>query len=394
MKIAFLSTLDAVLRRGSFAAAAQDVGLTASAVSLQIRELEKYFGQPLFDRSSRTSRPTAFARELSGNIQGALATIEALRDKRSPLVLGRVALGTIRSVQTTTLPATMLELRARYPGLEVRLVQEDSPLLLRDLNAGELDAAVVVRPRAGGSSRLRWRNLARESFVLLAPPNAKGDSVTELLHAYEWIRWDASLTGGRSAASFIHRVAPRARGTLDLVSIEAIVAMVSAGLGVSVVPRLRGPLREAYPVREIGLGRNAPTRLIAFVCRAADADNRRVAAVREAFEHIYAASLSAVHGRLRRRSAGVGTKQKPRASLLCQWHCGSSIGMIMAAMHSAAMRPPRNSGLQHPSFPPPKDGPSARCFCRALFACRTEMAVSRDDSTKARSRGYFGVIPR
>ena len=287
MKIAFLSTLDAVLRRGSFAAAAQEVGLTAAAVSLQIRELEKYFGQRLFDRSSRTSRPTPFARELSGNLQGVLATIEALRDKRSPLVLGRIALGTIRSVQTTTLPATMLDLRARYPRLEVRLVQEDSPVLLRELNAGDLDAAVVVRPRAGGSRRLRWRNLARESFVLLAPPSAKGDSVAELLRTHEWIRWDASLTGGRSAASFIHRVAPRAHGTLDLASIEAIVAMVSAGLGVSVVPRLRGPLRVAYPVREISLGRNAPTRQIAFVCRAADADNRRVAAVLESFEHIY-----------------------------------------------------------------------------------------------------------
>ena len=287
MKLAFLSTLDAVLRRGSFAAAAQEVGLTAGAVSLQIQGLEKYFGQPLFDRSSRTSRPTPFARELSGNIQGALATIEALRDKRSTQVLGRIALGTIRSVQTTTLPATMLDLRARYPRLEVRLIQEDSPVLLRELNAGELDAAIVVRPKAGGSSRLRWTNLARESFVLLVPPNAKGDSVAELLRAHEWIRWDASLTGGQSAARFIHRVAPKARGTLDLASIEAIVAMVSAGRGGSVVPRLRGPLRKAYPVREISLGRNAPTRQIAFVCRAVDAGNRRVAAVREALERVY-----------------------------------------------------------------------------------------------------------
>jgi DNA-binding transcriptional LysR family regulator len=287
VKLAFLSTLDAVLRRGSFAAAAQEVGLTAGAVSLQIRGLEKYFGQPLFDRSSRTSRPTPFARELSGSIQGALATIEALRDKRSPLVMGRITLGTIRSVQTTTLPATMLGLRARYPRLEVRLVQEDSPVLLRELNAGDLDAAIVVRPRAGGSSRLRWKNLARESFVLIAPPNAKGDSVAELLRTHEWIRWDASLTGGQSAASFIHSVAPKARGHLDLASIEAIVAMVSAGLGVSVVPGLRGPLRKAYPVREIGLGRNAPTRQIAFVCRAADAGNRRVAAVLEALEQVY-----------------------------------------------------------------------------------------------------------
>ncbi len=287
MKLAFLSTLDAVLRRGSFAAAAQEVGLTAGAVSLQIQGLEKYFGQPLFDRSSRTSRPTPFARELSGSIQGALGIIEALRDKRSTQVMGRIALGTIRSVQTTTLPATMLDLRARYPRLEVRLIQEDSPVLLRELNAGELDAAIVVRPGSGGSSRLRWKNLARESFVLLVPPNAKGDSVAELLRAHAWIRWDASLTGGQSAARFIHSVAPKARGTLDLASIEAIVAMVSAGLGVSVVPRLRGPLRKAYPVREISLGRNAPTRQIAFVCRAVDAGNRRVAAVLEALERVY-----------------------------------------------------------------------------------------------------------
>ena len=126
MKIAFLGTLDAILRRGSFAAAAHEIGLTPSAVSLQIKGLEEYFGQPLFDRSARTARPTPFARELSSNIQGALAAIDALRDKRSPTVAGRIALGTIRSVQTTTLPATLLKLRALHSQLEVRLVQEDS----------------------------------------------------------------------------------------------------------------------------------------------------------------------------------------------------------------------------------------------------------------------------
>jgi hypothetical protein len=41
-------------------------------------------------------------------------------------------------------------------------------------------------------------------------------------------------------------------------------------------------------VREISLGRHAPTRQIAFVCRAADTNNRRVTAIREAFEHVYA----------------------------------------------------------------------------------------------------------
>jgi DNA-binding transcriptional LysR family regulator len=284
MKIAFLGTLDAILRRGSFAAAAHEVGLTPSAVSLQIKGLEEYFGQPLFDRSARTARPTPFARELSSNIQGALGAIDALRDKRSPTVSGRIALGTIRSVQTTTLPATLLKLRALHSQLEVRLLQEDSPVLLQLLKAADIDAAIVVRPRAGGSSRLSWRNLARESFVLLAPPNTKSDSVVELLHSHAWIRFDPSLTGGRIAAAFVRRLAPRARGTLELVSVEAVVAMVSA------FTRIHRPCGSgrAGIRREISLGRHAPTRQIAFFCRAADTENLRVTAIREAFENVYA----------------------------------------------------------------------------------------------------------
>lgn len=58
MKFEFLMTLNSVLRHGSFANAADDVGLTASAVSLQMKRLEEYLGQPLFDRSGRSVRPT------------------------------------------------------------------------------------------------------------------------------------------------------------------------------------------------------------------------------------------------------------------------------------------------------------------------------------------------
>lgn len=58
MKLQFLQTLTAVLRHGSFAAAAKDVNLRASAVSLQMLQLEDDFGQPLFDRSARQARPT------------------------------------------------------------------------------------------------------------------------------------------------------------------------------------------------------------------------------------------------------------------------------------------------------------------------------------------------
>jgi DNA-binding transcriptional LysR family regulator len=287
VKLAFLSTLDTVLRRGSFAAGAQEIGLTASAVSLQMKELERYFGQPLFDRSARTARPTSFAWELSSAIHDALSTIEGLRVKRGSTVSGRAALGTIRSVQTTTLPAALLEVKTRFPDLSLRLVQDASPLLLHSLKAGDLDAAIVVRPQSGGSSRLSWVTLAHEPFVLLAPMSSKSNSIRELLQTHAWIGFDTTLTGGRIAAAFVQRLAPRTRSILDMGSIESIAAMVSAGVGVSVVPRLRGPLRNAYPVRELSLGKKAPTREIAFVCRLADKENRRVLALRECFERIY-----------------------------------------------------------------------------------------------------------
>jgi DNA-binding transcriptional LysR family regulator len=287
VKVSFLITLEAVLRRGSFAAAAEEVGLTASAVGLQMRQLESYFGQPLFNRSGRAAQPNALAHELADAMRNALVTMASLRARHSPSLTGRVNLGTVRSVQTTTLPATLRDIRARHPQLDIRLFADDSAVLLEKLKAGLLDAAVVVRPQSGGSSRLFWRNLAREPFVLLAPPDARETSAAELLNRYEWIRFAASLTGGRIAANYVRRVAPRARSTLELGSIEAIIAMVAAGLGVSVVPKLREPLFSIFAVREIPLGRHAPSRQIAFVCRGVDRDTRRIIAVCDAFERRY-----------------------------------------------------------------------------------------------------------
>src|SRR6187431_1298842 len=81
MKLLFLATLDAILRRGSFAAAAEEIGLTPSAVSLQVKRLEEHLGQPLFVRSGRVAQPTPIARELALSTRDALAALEALRHK-------------------------------------------------------------------------------------------------------------------------------------------------------------------------------------------------------------------------------------------------------------------------------------------------------------------------
>ncbi len=282
MKLAVLSSLVAIVERGSLAAAADHVGCSPSAISLQVKQLEEWFGRPLFDRSARSVEPLPFALEVAEAVRDVTSRLEALRARPARRVSGRVRLGTIASVQTGALPRALRRLRDRHPELQVEISLEDSGPLLAALKAGRVDAAVLVRPPSGGSSRLAWQTLERQPFVLLAPPGAASGSPKELLQRHGLIQYDPALTGGRLAAGYVRRVFPDARRVMALRSIDAIVAMVAAGLGVSIVPQPRQALLEAHLVRTVPLGRSAPTRQIAFVRRSADLDSRNLEAVFQA----------------------------------------------------------------------------------------------------------------
>ena len=288
MNVTALSTLVAILERGSFAAAADEVGCTPSAVSLQIKQLEAYFGQSLFDRSARSVKPTAFASEAGAIARDLIGRLEALRARRSIAVAGRLRLGTIATIATDALPRALRVLRDRHSALDVEVSLNDSDALLSELRAGRIDAAALIRPQSGGSSRLLWQNLAKQPFVMLVPAHAPSSSPKVLLEQCEWIRYDTSLTGGRIAARYVRRTGSRARCVIELRSIDAIVAMVSAGLGVSVVPRPRQALLDAHAVREVRLGKQGATRQIALVRRSADVDSRNIDAVLQAFSTAYA----------------------------------------------------------------------------------------------------------
>lgn len=169
MKVDLLSTLVAIVEHGSLAAAANHVGCSASAISLQVKQLEAWFGRPLFDRSGRSVEPLPFALEVAAVARDVSQRLEALRARPEGRVSGRIRLGTIASVQTSTLAPALRLLRDRYPGLEVDISPDDSDPLLSALKSGRIDAAVLVRPSSGGSSRLLWQNLEKQPFVMLAP---------------------------------------------------------------------------------------------------------------------------------------------------------------------------------------------------------------------------------
>lgn len=285
MKVDALRTLCAVIRHGSFAAAAPEVNLTASAVGLQIRQLEAHFGRPLFDRSARHVRPTSFGLELAQAVGGTLDVLETMREQADASVAGRLRLGVIESAQIALLPAYLRTLRSLYPQVQPEIVRGVSQSLLQEIKAGRLDAAVVVRPQTGGSRRLCWMPLRREAFVIVGPAGMDTRVPGEILRRHEWIRLDRSATGGLIAAAYVEAQLPGKKPWVDIPGTDAIVAMAAAGLGVSVIPATRPALKRAYAFTEIDLGPTAPMREIALVCRMSDAENRRILAARRAFDH-------------------------------------------------------------------------------------------------------------
>lgn len=284
MKLQSLATLSAVISEGSFAAAAERVHLTRSAVSLQMKQLESYFGEPLFDRSGRNVRPTTFALEVARTVDGSMAAIEALRNKAESAPRGHVRLGITGSAQTTLLPIAFADLQQHSPGIQLSIARGNTPELLASLKAGRIDAAVLIRPQSGGSSRLLWTDLLRDAMVLVVPQDLPSSSPQRILREHPWIRFDRSLVAGRMAAQFVDRIVPQKPALIDLDGLDAIVAMVGAGIGVSVLPRLREEHLLAHAVREVSLGPKAPIRVMALVKRQSDADNRLVGAVQSSFE--------------------------------------------------------------------------------------------------------------
>ena len=291
MKIEMFDTLDAVLRGGSLAAAAAEMNLTASAVSMQMKQLEAYLGQPLFDRSGHAIRPTELAHEVAGAMRSGLQHLQTLRRRSVVAVEGVVRLGIIESMLPMLLPGTVSGLRARYPKLELRPTPGRSIGLTDAVKSGEIDAAVVAEPDGGGSARLHWRPLLRSEMRLIVPPNATESSVPALFKQHEWIRYDRQTVSGLVAARYVSKQVRTGHGALELNSIPAIIAMVSAGLGIALVHLVDAGFCQSYPVRFVRLGRGAPAIQLSLVMRKADAESRPLRAVADVVTTALAAAL-------------------------------------------------------------------------------------------------------
>ncbi|WDR35476.1 LysR family transcriptional regulator [Pseudomonas serboccidentalis] len=250
-----LKTFLAVARHGTFAAAGLHIGLTQSAVSAQIRNLEQALGIRLFDRTGRQAtlnpagqRALPMAQEMLA-IFSRMAVSEDVSEFRGELKIGAVA-----TAQTGLLPQALLRLRQQAPGLEPKLVPGVSLNLLSQVDAGEVDLAIMIKPPFELPKELSAQVIRREPFVLIVPLQVEGDDPLRLLAEQPQVRYDRNSFGGRLVTRFLREQRIEVNVALELDELEAIVKMVESGLGVSLLPKAGLWLEHPLQVRVIELG--------------------------------------------------------------------------------------------------------------------------------------------
>lgn len=227
---------------GSLAAAADRLGLTQAAVSLQMRSLEQEFGCTLFDRGGRGLTVNGRGRRLRPQAERLLGLYEEMRADFAGDVglIGEVAVGAVVSAMGA-LARVVAELKHDHPRLDVRLVTGKSGELADQVVAGRLDAAVIVELTGPGSTRLDWTPLYTEPLVVLASPALAGNRPSiELLRDEPFLRFDRSTPTGLLIDRALVEQAIMVNEFLDLNSIETIVELVRQNVGVTLVPQLKG----------------------------------------------------------------------------------------------------------------------------------------------------------
>jgi DNA-binding transcriptional LysR family regulator len=271
----------AVAEERHFGRAAIRLAMTQPPLSQQIMALEDTLGAALFARTRRNVELTPVGRDLLPEVRRLLALADRLPALAQSLArgeAGELSLAFVSTADYGLLPELMRAFTGRYPGVRLQLVESTSDVQVEELVAGRIDAGLMippVPPRYAG--QLSYLPLMREPLVV-----ALSDEEARTLD--EGLTSEADGTVPLAALAdlplivFPRRLAPAfydiimdcyARAGLtprigqEAIQMQTIVSLVSAGMGVALVPRslcnlrrtgvVYRPLRDAQPLVETGL---------------------------------------------------------------------------------------------------------------------------------------------
>lgn len=246
MDISDLQTFRAVVEQGGVTAAARHLHRVQSSISARLAGLERELGCTLFERSGKSLQLTPEGRYLYERSAGIVHELASLRHE---LALNSHAavlrIGAMESTAAVRLAQPLARLRREHPQMQLMLRTGTTAALLALLERGEIDAAFVAGPAQ--RPEFDWQAAFSEELVMIAP---KHQTPPDTLVAFS----------AGCAYRDVARAWATAQGcglgsTVEIGSYHAMVASVSAGMGIALVPRSVLQRSDASAVRVRRLGR-------------------------------------------------------------------------------------------------------------------------------------------
>jgi len=263
MDVRFLKSLVAVVETGSIAAAARRESRTAAAISQRVQALERLLGCTLLLRTAHAARPSDQCLLILPKIRAIIELAQDLqRDLHPDGVAGELTIGAISTALTGVLPTLIERLALTAPDLKLKITPGDSKSLYEKVLAGELDAAILVRPPFQPPKALALVVLKVEPLILVAPAAYAGQSLETLLRVHPFIRYDARSWGGQIAQRYLDEQAIEPNVLCELDALETIVMLVAQGMGVSLVPQWAGMMLEGMYVLPVEDGQRHARELV------------------------------------------------------------------------------------------------------------------------------------
>jgi len=273
-----LRYLVALAEHRHFGRAAEACFVSQPTLSTQIRKLEEELGVTLVERAPRKVMLTPAGRDIAERARRIVADVEQMKEaarRSQDPEAGTVRLGIFPTLGPYLLPHVVPGIRARFPRLELLLVEEKSPEILARLRSGRLDAGLLALPvhddqlhaeflfeepfllavpkghALAGRGSLRLRDLKDERLLLLEDGHCLRDQALDVCR----------LSGAHEKSGF--------RAT----SLETLRQMVAAGVGITLLPALavREPIVQPAGIVLVPFQGTPPSRRIALVWRKSSA---------------------------------------------------------------------------------------------------------------------------
>ncbi|QUJ78297.1 hydrogen peroxide-inducible genes activator [Sulfitobacter albidus] len=240
-----LRYFDALARLGHFGRAAEACSISQPALSVQIKELEAMLGAPLVERAARQIRLTTLGHDVLTRARRILTDVDEMaelaRSAEGPLK-GALRIGIIPTVAPYLLPAIIQELGRQLPDLDLMPRESITQSLIKDLLDSRLDFVVAALPIS--EPALREFALFDEEFVLV---RSHADAHTpvpspESLPQMKLLLLEEGHCFRDQALSFCDMRPSDPSLVMEGSSLSTLVQMVSAGLGLTLIPEMAVPL--------------------------------------------------------------------------------------------------------------------------------------------------------